>query len=415
MILPPYTKEKFVDRHGEVGLVTDAVRQLQNPGGKQQGPKAIVFRGERGLGKTWLAFHLNRTALNDLKAVTLYLAFYPLPREYRDDLRENECIVVQDSSTENTCLELMKWVCQKLGIAAPRDASLVEARRALIGGVQPIFTQSKVLVIILDAVYEAAWEFVEAVEENFLAPLADLPNTLFVMTGRGRPYPFVSPIFRTRLVECTVEELPKQNLEDLMRAYPPVSDLDSERLTALGGGSPLVGYLLLQAHDPVQELDSIVDYLLGAAPPELNRQRLRESFEALSVLEVFRENEMDVIVKEYYRIKSNRPTRPLEALPVPVRQLRDELLKTNLFYWVDDGFRIDGSLRIVLNNYLKRNQNGLWLGLNCAAYRIYSGYAEKYPRYQSDYEALALPYKNILESARAWEACAAALPKEAQA
>ena len=149
----------------------------------------------------------------------------------------------------------------------------------------------------------------------------------------------------------------------------------------------------MQADDPIRALDEVADYLLEVIPPSLGRRRLRDAFEAFCVLDEFREGEMETMLKAYYETK--RQPMP----PYPIRDVRDDLLKTYLFRWEGGGFRVDTSLRNVFQNYLKYNQPELWQQLNYAAYKIYLSYAEKYTQYRKEYEELAAPYKAVLDTA----------------
>jgi hypothetical protein len=166
---------------------------------------------------------------------------------------------------------------------------------------------------------------------------------------------------------------------------------------------------LLQTDDPVQLLNAVADYLLEVVPSEYDRQRIREAFEALCVLDEFREGEMEVMLKAYYKAKGR-------TIPdISLRDLRDKLIKTYLFRWEGDGFRVDASLRNVLSNYLRTSQKDLWNQLVCAAYKIYIGFARKYPQYKKEYDDLAEPYKKNLEDANAFAECEQTVLKIAEA
>jgi len=384
--LKPYSKDAFIHRP-EVDLIQGKFKQFVESGGREAPPKAILFRGERGFGKSWLCFHLHRTILPQFSNLTsLYIALFPLPKEY--DKREREWVISSESKPEDTCKKLMVWICDQLAILYPNDPTLLEARRALVGGVEAQFTGGKVLVLILDSVFEADWDLLETVEQNILAPLAELPNVFFIMTGRGRPYPWISPALRVEMKEETLKDFP---IEQLAKG--------DETIKELSGGSPLVGYALLQSDDSVRALDEVAGYLLDVIPPSLERRRVREAFEALCVLNEFREGEMEVMIQAYYQARGE---------PVPkksIRDLRDDLLKTYLFRWEGGGFRVDASLRNVLQQYLKHHQPDLWQKLNCAAYTIYLSYAEKYQQYRTQYEELANPFKEALAATGALADC----------
>ncbi|MBK8050167.1 MAG: hypothetical protein IPK16_25530 [Anaerolineales bacterium] len=61
MELPPFSSSSFINREAEITLVSGKVHQLRK--GMQVRPRTLIFRGERGVGKTWLCLHLKRSVL----------------------------------------------------------------------------------------------------------------------------------------------------------------------------------------------------------------------------------------------------------------------------------------------------------------------------------------------------------------
>jgi Cdc6-like AAA superfamily ATPase len=60
---PVYRPDLFVNRENEIKAVTNALQNIARGDSEQM--RTIVFRGERGLGKSWLALHLHRSVLKD--------------------------------------------------------------------------------------------------------------------------------------------------------------------------------------------------------------------------------------------------------------------------------------------------------------------------------------------------------------
>lgn len=394
IVLKPYSPEEFIPR-SEVELIRGMFRQWTESGGRRMPPKAVLFRGERGFGKTWLSLHFHRAVFKEFDNVeSLYIALFPLPPEYLADMKEKEWVVPQTSQYEETCVELMTWICEQYKIEYPRNPTLVEVRRAVVAGLEKEFQQSRFLVLILDSVFETDWQLLEMVEQNVLAPLAELANVMFIMTGRGRPYPWISPSLRVGMKEQMLKDFPIDRLTE-----------QNAKAAELSGGSPLVGAYLVQVDDPVRALDQVANYLLEVIPSSLDRKRLREAFEALCVLDEFREGEMEIMLAAYYRSKEKDMPRDSAA----VRDVRDDLLKTYLFRWEGGGFQVDASLKHVLRNYLKYQHPQLWRDLNCAAYKIYIDFARNYKQFEKAYEELAIPFKNALETSNALTECEEAM------
>ncbi len=199
-----------------------------------------------------------------------------------------------------------------------------------------------------------------------------------MITGRGRPYPWISPALRLGLDEQTLENFPVEKMPGITPHAIEVS-----------GGSPLVAFMLMQTNNSSE----VVDYLLEVVPASLERKRIREAFEALCVLDEFREGEMETLLKTYYEA---------EEVPMPansIREVRDDLIKTYLLRWDGGGFKVDRSLRAVLKDYLQTQKPNLWQALNRAAYGLYTGFAEKYPQYREAYLNLAIPYQAEIDRA----------------
>ena len=58
---PAYCSALFVNRENEIKAVTNALQNIARGDSEQM--RTIVFRGERGLGKSWLALHLHRSSV----------------------------------------------------------------------------------------------------------------------------------------------------------------------------------------------------------------------------------------------------------------------------------------------------------------------------------------------------------------
>src|SRR5689334_15964100 len=124
----PYEPQLFVDREQEVALVAGIARQIS--AGEANQARAVVFHGGRGLGKTWLALHLNRTILPTIPGVTSLLINL-FPSAEGSSSQENEWFAktfpfLEKLHPETTTRAIVEWVAEKVEATMVPEASLRE-------------------------------------------------------------------------------------------------------------------------------------------------------------------------------------------------------------------------------------------------------------------------------------------------
>ena len=442
---PVYRPDLFVNREQEIETVNRALQNIARGGGDAEQVRTIVFRGERGLGKSWLALHLHRSVLKDealpnYRIVSLFVRLAPLPEGLTVDKQEWH-ITDDDASRiaegderhyELLLQKLVAWVAEQLGIVRAPYAPVRDLSAWLAQDVKKKLESERNLVIclILDSVFETNWNFLDHLERYLLAAFAALPRVLIVMTGRGRPYLWKSPYLRTEredqsLTPFSVGQVAEQIRRSLSNApdlSPAVAGLSNEalkrlarRVIDLGGGYPLTNELLAgafvrQALDRLPEggsleqaldretidarvLEDVADRLLEVVPGD-RRHRLDEIFNALCVLkDGFRENEMP------YLLAALRHTQPegAEYTIAAMRVLRDRLLETSLVRWQDKRYVLDEAVRTVLEQYLKLQRPDVWQRLHACAADLYATWAQKYPGSRGYFEPRANYHRSVLE------------------
>jgi hypothetical protein len=410
-----YDPESFVDRETEIALVAGLARKLVEGGRKTGQPRAITIRGERGSGKTWLSLYLHRQELPKIPGVvTLLISLVPMfTQEYRPWGREPEkgeyfdiAPDIQKDQQKNEELykesykRVLVWISTVLGTTIAPHVTLDELSNWLA---RDLAQRQQVFIFILDSIFEMDWGYLKDLESFFIAPLAALPNTIFVMTGRGKLYPWISPYLRVEVEERQLESFKENNVAEQIQRQAPNTKLSPEQIKKIGGGHPLNNFLLATASDWTTEIDTIIDLLLDIKSGRCH-PIIRDYFEALCALDGFREEEIPYMLAAYYE----DPKR--EKMPITdVRKMRDEMIATNLVRWENSKFIVDESIRCLLENFMKLPKNlDTWRRLHCRAYRLYGQWVEEYSKYADFYrQKLEWHVNRLKESGFSITACAA--------
>jgi hypothetical protein len=440
---PVYRADLFVNREKEIETVTKALENIAR--GDAEQVRTIVFRGERGLGKSWLALYLHRSAIKekaspripDYRIVSFLISLTPPPKDKEFQVGEREWYITSNDISqiesgderhyEHLLQELLAWIAEQLDIVRTPYASLRDLSAWLAQDLRKKLESEQDLIIclILDSVFEANRSFLDYLERYLLAAFAALPRVLIIMTGRGRPYLWKSPYLRLEredqlLTPFSLEQVAEQ-IRRSLRDISVTANLSDEaieqlakKVINLGGGYPLTNELLARA---------LVDQVLGRSPksddleqainsatiddkvladiasrlleviPEKWRDRLLEVLNALCVLkDGFREHEMPYFLAELRNTKPEGPEYTITAM----RGLRDLLLETNLGRWQDTRYVLDEAVRTVLEQLLKSQKREVWQRLHARAVNLYEDWAKRYPNSRQYLEQRAEYHRGVL-------------------
>jgi len=443
--LPVYKDDLFVNREKEIETVTKALENIAR--GDAEQVRTIVFRGERGLGKSWLALHLHRSAIKekastripDYRIVSFLISLTPPLKELQVGEREwyitsNDISQIESGDErhyEHLLQELLAWIAKQLDIVRSPYASLRDLSAWLAQDLRKKLESEQDLIIclILDSVFEANRGFLDDLERYLLAALAALPRVLIIMTGRGRPYLWKSPYLRLEredqsLTPFSLEQVADQigrSLHDIPEAanlsdeeFRQLAEKLAKKVINLGGGYPLTNELLARAlvdqvlgrspkSDDLEQainsatidnkvLEDVASRLLEVIPAQW-RDKLREVLNALCVLkDGFREHEMPYFLAELRNTKPEGPEYTITAM----RGLRDLLLETNLGRWQDARYVLDEAVRTVLEQLLKLQKREVWQRLHARAANLYEDWAKRYPNSRQYLEQRAEYHRRVL-------------------
>jgi hypothetical protein len=119
-----------------------------------------------------------------------------------------------------------------------------------------------------------------------------------------------------------------------------------------------------------------VDILLLLSGTDAERKQTRTYFEALCILDGFKEVE----IKELLSEQSQSPLSGAKA-----RAVMSTLLQTTLVEFRDKRYHIHDSIRPVLEKYLCICKPETWNMLQRAAAAMYEKWAEDYPQYHQEF------------------------------
>jgi Ni2+-binding GTPase involved in maturation of urease and hydrogenase len=373
----PFDHDKFVDRADEVKLVLEKAQRLA--AASYLDKRTVIFHGARGSGKSWLLQEIaHQLQQNSTRALVVYIDLMSLSTLPVDEAVQQVLSQIDDGVTVGT------------GFSSLSTASdLASQANALVNNAQRL---NKVLVLLIDHVYESTKDLLAKLEDHCLSPLAVEPNILIILAGRGREYIWKGPELRLKLEEHELSPFDSVLTLEQLRKQAPQAAKYAEEIYELSAGVPWSNYLLRAL--PASKTDALQhtkELLLGSETQVLARPYL----EALSVLRAFDENCMPVMFAVYFEQPATNWTY------ADCREIRSQLIEMRLARWdrSKGEFTLDRAIQQIVEKALFENDSAMWVTLHCAAYRLYRDRASRYMRTsaqwqdEADYHAQCLQIK----------------------
>lgn len=396
----PYTAEKFIDREEEG---TNIISILRHP---EPRIHAFVVEGDRGIGKTWLSLHLQRTKLKEIPGVTSWLFSLSDPGEgYRpwgDRAQPNEHF---DRMGEQFDVHtVLRGITSSLSLEMDSQQSIAETVEAVRRYMQSHSDER--FVLILDSAYESDWALLAKLEAYLLGNLLTLSNFFVIVTGRGRPYPWNIPAL-IEAVRFGLGHFTFEQIEEQLARFGLSSILSARDIYNIGNGWPIFTEVLARAANRTEALHVAAD-LLFAVTPVQERPQIRLYFEALSPMDGFGEAEAALMIRAY------DPT----TFEPDGRAICRKMNETRLISWKDGRYVMNPPVQKILRQYLPLKKTKEWIRLNCAAYHHFEQqYADpalnrfrSFFKNQMEIHARALSDSGVVDP----ESCATLKAEEAQ-
>lgn len=364
----------FVHRTKEIEIVRKALEELKGNVSSSQ-PKSIAFQGEIGIGKSWLLQRLYSEFTKDEKLKVIYC-----------DLKR-----YSGRDVEKSVLEIMRlFVGEEEKIESKN--SLAQTSAIVIEKIQALLRE-KIFVAFIDHVYESDWKLLRTLEEYLLGPLAIESRTFFVLTGRGREYPWKTPELRLRSNFYVLEPFDQKETREQLSRISDAAEQNYDAVYKNSNGNPLANSLLVDVSKG--KFDQAIDHVLESIP-EIERKRMRAYLEALSVLRYFDEERIPAMLKAY-DASIDQGDEYSQA-----SKIRDELVRTAFAHWDDDkgGFVMDKYWQGLLSKYLELYEHKKWLALHQAALKLYNSWKKIYPTASIFWEEEIEYHKNFLDKKR---------------
>lgn len=455
-IRPTYAPDLFLNREAEIdrfdSQVDDVIRGVAGI------RRVLVIEGERGVGKSWLLKHLHWLTTQRTDVASYLVRFEP---QYTGDAahstpqitldqRVGESIITcnlndfaarpehPDDHSKHQLRGLLegiaayllsaKLIAEKLPTALSLDETSLSLARMLRSALQ---IDNSVFVLLVDSAYEADWSFVAGLEDYVLAPLVAIDRVVVVLTGRGRPFPWINSLLRFEPMHGALQRWGEQEGADDVRdkhwdwivqlvqtqveknnfwhksttlvageTLKPVQKARLREIWRLAQGQPLLTVRLAEktegdgSADDAEILDEFINAELLDMLHDDKRNLFRNYLEALCVLDFFRETEAEIMIQAYFEMLG-RDSESKSGREVLLVLQQTYLVRWD---WRKTQYLVDDTARVAIDGWLRSAKLEQWLELHAVAQTMYSKWADVYPQHAEYYRGRAKRHKFVREN-----------------
>lgn len=424
-----YNVEAFLNRAAEQERAAGFIENLYSK--ELQDSRVLVFTGERGAGKSWLAHHLHNVLfahggdehlpatlqgrLAKYSVDSFLICLSPAVEFAAQEQQDNEFFASPNEASEIELASILEKIGKYVGAVYSSEASLLDKTDALIKTIEQNNSDNEQLfVLILDSVFETDRKILQKLETFLLAPLVGLKNTAIIMTGRGPIPPWRSGDLRVNpekdvvaletfdendvysQIEWHADDKPKA---EILRKFAP-------QIFNVSHGFPLnTTYLAVNIPKQIKNknvdeltpndihvvwtsvLNGLADFLLG------QWRDYRQDFEAVSILQSFREWELAPVLDAY------DPSANYATDQRKTRDKNNELLQTRLIQWSPElkAYEMHQPVKKVLETYLLLEKPDVWRNLHDAAQQLYLRMADQHTKFSNEFRERAAHHTECLE------------------
>jgi len=357
-----YSSELFVDRKEEINNILELI---------QQGNHRIIVCGDHGSGKTWLLKRVKDTIPQQFKVayinvdeVRFWLDFYM----FAHGIRVNNVDEALDLGAV-----IMSYVYVQYGLPLDSVINEIDQGKRFLKMLKILYEYGKSqenIALIIDTGDVRNFKLLNEIEELVISPL--LPGAVIIVSDQEPKYIWRAPEMRTaKIIELKPfsEELTREQLE---RQVPQAAE-NAKEIHQISSGNPGLNYLLAKyGYETSDQLKRVVDSFLENVP-----NKLRQYLEALCILRCFDEERLAQMLATY-----TGDNRYLDMRFGYLANIRRELAEYDIVYRDRNkgDLVIDGSVRRIMEYYLKITHPDKWRELHKTARSLYYSWAENYPR-----------------------------------
>lgn len=194
-------------------------------------------------------------------------------------------------------------------------------------------------VLIIDGEFNSWKEIENMIKRGFFGNLLTLENFYLIISEEGRPRTWPN-IYVNEGIRLKLKPFEKPELEDQVKklGIPTINGDKLQTIHDIGKGYPIFTDILAKAKDPLSKetLVKCIYRLFSELPYNKNeKNRIFDHLKALSVFDTFGEAEVRALFPE-----------------ANAKEEINKLWRTGLISWKDGGYKIDPSLKAILDLYM---------------------------------------------------------------